>query len=88
MVASDGMSMQNFQGSDAFYSGAYSYNAGVGEEAMFRGWLMPVFHQKFDSPFWANATTSVLFAQSSQGQWTKWKCLKKQVLSPTKQNQP
>lgn len=62
VVASDGMSLGNFQGSDAFYSGAYSYNAGTHEEAMFRGWLMPVFHQKFESAFWANATTSVLFA--------------------------
>lgn len=62
VVASDGMSMDNFQGSDAFYSGAYSYNAGVGEEAMFRGWLMPMFHQKFESAFWGNASTSILFA--------------------------
>lgn len=62
VVLSDGMSMGNFQGSDAFYTSAYSYNAGTSEEAMFRGWLMPMFHQKFDSAFWGNATTSVLFA--------------------------
>jgi membrane protease YdiL (CAAX protease family) len=62
VALSDGMSMGNFQGADAFYSAGYSYNAGTHEEAMFRGWLMPMFHQNFDSPFWANATTSVLFA--------------------------
>lgn len=62
VAAGDGASMGNFSNSDAFYSGAFSYNAGTNEEAMFRGWLLPMFHQKFNSAFWANATTSVLFA--------------------------
>lgn len=62
MAAGEGASLGNFQGADAFYTSAYSYGAGTNEEALFRGWLMPMFHQQFQSPLWANATTSVLFA--------------------------
>jgi membrane protease YdiL (CAAX protease family) len=67
MVLSSSSYSQIFKGnsfnfSDAFYGSAYSYLAGTHEEAMYRGWLMPVFMESWDSPFWSNATTSALFA--------------------------
>lgn len=46
---------------DAFYAGAFSYNAGTHEEAVFRGWLQPWLMQQWGSPFWSNATQSVVF---------------------------
>lgn len=44
-----------------------SYNAGTHEEAIFRGWLMPLFREKFVGNFWANANTSLLFAAAHLG---------------------
>jgi membrane protease YdiL (CAAX protease family) len=29
---------------------------------MFRGWIMPVMYEAWDSPFWSNAAQSLLFA--------------------------
>ncbi len=48
--------------SKGVFSTAVSYNAGVGEEAIFRGWLMPVFRQSMGSDFWSNSLTAALFA--------------------------
>jgi len=53
-----------FRGSDAFFTGAYSYNAGTHEEAMFRGWIMPVMSEYWDSPFWSNTAQALLFSAS------------------------
>ena len=51
-----------FRGHDAAFVTHLSYNAAVSEEAMFRGWLMPVFHQKMGRSFWAaNGLQGVLF---------------------------
>lgn len=47
--------------SDVFFSGAFSYNAGVGEEAWFRGWIMPVSMHYMGSELASNITTSLLF---------------------------
>lgn len=38
----DDMRRSRFTGSDAFFTSSLSYNAGTHEEAVFRGWLMPV----------------------------------------------
>ncbi|MGE4133956.1 MAG: lysostaphin resistance A-like protein [Bdellovibrionales bacterium] len=46
---------------DVAFTGGVSYNAGVGEEAFFRGYMMPLFRERWDSPFWANFTSSVFF---------------------------
>ncbi|MBI4502436.1 MAG: CPBP family intramembrane metalloprotease [Gemmatimonadetes bacterium] len=37
---------------DAAFGTAVSFQAGVGEEAMFRGWLYPLFHQATRQRFW------------------------------------
>lgn len=51
-----------FESSDAFFSTAYSWNAGTHEEAMFRGWIMPVMNEAWSSPMLANTAQSLLFA--------------------------
>ena len=38
-----------------------SYLSAVGEESLFRGWLMPLLHYDFDSPIIANTAQSLLF---------------------------
>lgn len=52
---------------DAAYVGGISYNAGVGEEALFRGYMMPMFREGFGSDFWSNATTSIVFGAAHLG---------------------
>ncbi len=56
-----------FGPSDVFYGGAYSYLAGTHEEALFRGWMMPVLMQSWNSPFWSNTVTSAAFALAHLG---------------------
>jgi membrane protease YdiL (CAAX protease family) len=51
------------RGQDLAYAGSLSLNAAVGEEAWFRGYLLPMLHQKFGRRFWiANATQAGVFA--------------------------
>jgi membrane protease YdiL (CAAX protease family) len=50
-----------FTWSDGFFTAATSYNAGVGEEAFFRGYLMMNFRQSWGSDFWSLTASSVLF---------------------------
>ncbi len=47
--------------SDGFYSATTGYGAGVSEETLFRGYISPRLMQSFDSRFWSNTTTSLLF---------------------------
>lgn len=49
-------------GSDYGYTAALSYQAGVSEEAIFRGWLMPSFRDSWKSDFWSNSTQATIFA--------------------------
>jgi membrane protease YdiL (CAAX protease family) len=51
-----------FRSSDAFFTTAYSLNAGTHEEAFFRGYLMPVMSEYWGSPFLANLLQSSVFA--------------------------
>ncbi|MEO0336448.1 MAG: CPBP family intramembrane glutamic endopeptidase [Pseudomonadota bacterium] len=39
-----------------------SYHAGVGEEALFRGWIFPYLYESMDSYFWANTLQAAFFA--------------------------
>jgi membrane protease YdiL (CAAX protease family) len=41
-----------FRTSDGAFVAAFSYNAGVGEEALFRGWLYPMLYQNLGRRFW------------------------------------
>lgn len=45
----------------AFFTGGFSFLAGVHEEALFRGWLLPINHYYSNSAFWGNIWTSILF---------------------------
>lgn len=57
----------DFTFGDGAFTAGISYNAGVGEEALFRGYLMPVMREGFGSNFWSNATTAVLFGAAHLG---------------------
>lgn len=47
---------------DVPFYGALAYNAGTTEEALFRGWLLPVAHQYMGQHFWlANSAQALLF---------------------------
>lgn len=50
-----------FRGHDAAFVTSLSMNAAVGEEALFRGWLLPVFTQSTGSFWGANALQAGLF---------------------------
>ncbi len=58
----DALDRDKFTGEDGFYAGAYSYNAGTHEEAVFRGWLMPVLREWWGTDFWANTAQAGIFA--------------------------
>jgi membrane protease YdiL (CAAX protease family) len=47
--------------SDGLFTLGTSYNAGVGEEAFFRGYFMMNFRESWQSDFWSNAATAVVF---------------------------
>ncbi len=64
----DNVVRDTFTSSDAFFAGAFSYNAGTHEEAMFRGWIMPVMRDSWGSDFWSNAAQSVIFAAAHLNQ--------------------
>ncbi len=53
-----------YTGNDFFYAGAFSYNAGTHEEAVFRGWLMPYLYNSWGNKFWSNTTTALFFASA------------------------
>ncbi len=57
---------------DAAFTGGVSYNAGVGEEALFRGYFMPVLQQSFDNRFWSNATQATVFGAAHYSSYNKF----------------
>jgi membrane protease YdiL (CAAX protease family) len=50
-----------FTKDDAFYATAYSFNAGTYEEMIFRGWMMPVFHEYWMTDTMANCMQALTF---------------------------
>ena len=59
----------DFRGHDAFYSGTVSLNAAVGEEAFFRGYMLPMLHEKTLKNFWyANTAQAAIFGGLHAGQ--------------------
>ncbi len=65
LVLSDrksGVDYVQFRGNDAAYSASASLNAAVSEEALFRGWMLPVLHQQTGQRFWiANGLQAGVF---------------------------
>lgn len=51
-----------YSSSDAAYASAISYNAGVSEEALFRGYMQPLFYESSRSTHLANGLQAVIFA--------------------------
>ncbi len=56
-----------FTTSDLFFSTAFSFNAATGEEALFRGYLMPLFQHYFDNSFVSITLSASLFAAAHLG---------------------
>lgn len=52
---------------DPWFAGAFSFNAGVHEEAVFRGWLMPVLSQSGLSHNYSNLSQAGVFALAHLG---------------------
>lgn len=58
----EGSRYEPYRARDAAFITSLSVNAGVGEEALFRGWLLPVFHENFGRRFWlANSVQAGVF---------------------------
>jgi hypothetical protein len=58
-----------FRPHDAVYAGGVSYGAGVTEEAFFRGYLFPVFHELSHERAWvSNPAQALLFGLAHAGQ--------------------
>ena len=53
---------KSFKAEDALFASATSYNAGLWEEAVFRGWLMPVVREYSGSDFISNFSVATVFA--------------------------
>jgi hypothetical protein len=74
-----GKRYEPFLGRDAAWAGAISMNAAVGEEALFRAYLLPMIYQK-SGKFWvANTTQAAIFGALHgpagllfQGPWGLW----------------
>ena len=54
-------------GNDVIFGTGVSLNAGIGEEAFFRGYMMPYLRQAWDSNWWSNVGTSTAFAAAHLG---------------------
>ena len=58
----EGAPHPRLRGHDVAFTGSLSLNAAVGEEALFRGWLLPMLTQKTGGRFWlANSLQAALF---------------------------
>lgn len=55
------------RGSDYAFGGAFSHLAGTHEEALFRGWMMPLFREYVAGDVMSNASQSLLFALAHLG---------------------
>jgi membrane protease YdiL (CAAX protease family) len=61
--ATDDFDTRSLNTGDIAFAGGLSYNAGVGEEALFRGWMFPLFVEAYgvENIFWANLTQAAIF---------------------------
>jgi membrane protease YdiL (CAAX protease family) len=68
LVSADDEAAGKITLNESLYSGAISYNAGTGEEALFRGWIMPGMRQSMKSDFWSNTASAFIFAIAHQSE--------------------
>ena len=61
-LAEQNFKRSEFQPIDGMFASMTSYNAGVWEEAVFRGWLMPVVKEYTGSSLLSNTLVSSLFS--------------------------
>lgn len=61
LVAAEHKDMRSIDGSHTGFILGTSYQAGVGEEAFFRGFLYPYMTTSLNSNFWGNVLSSTLF---------------------------
>lgn len=61
--ANDDYKTRQLNTGDVAFSTGISYNAGVGEEALFRGWMYPLFVEAYgeENILWANLTQATIF---------------------------
>jgi hypothetical protein len=64
---SDDLQKDSFKKEDAMFTVGFSYNAGTHEEAVFRGWMMPVLRENWMSDAWANGVQASAFAAAHLG---------------------
>jgi len=63
-----GLEWYEYRAGDAVFTGALSMNAGVSEEAVFRGYLQPLVHQWSGERTWiSNPAQSLIFASAHIG---------------------
>lgn len=63
----EGYQKVGLRGSDYAFGGAFSHLAGTHEEALFRGWMMPLFREYVAGDVMSNASQSLLFALAHLG---------------------
>jgi membrane protease YdiL (CAAX protease family) len=66
-LSTNKMKYKGFTLADGFYASSFSYLAGTGEEAMFRGFLLPYARYQLDNNFWSNTTVATIFAAAHLG---------------------
>ncbi len=66
-LAQSDMRSTPLKSSDYFYSAASGYEAGVSEESVFRGWLLPAARYGMDSELLANLTQATVFGLAHLG---------------------
>jgi membrane protease YdiL (CAAX protease family) len=64
----EGVEYEPLKARDVAFTTGLSLYAGIGEEALFRGWLLPLFHQSLGERFWvANGVQALLFGAGHVG---------------------
>ncbi len=71
IASMDSRVKDEFSFGDAAFTAGVSYNAGVGEEALFRGYLMPVLRERIGSDGWSNVIQGTAFGAAHYSERNK-----------------